>query len=106
MLEIHCKKCANLINCTEGCKVYGPDAETATRYCANDRFINYIHINSTTEQKPMTNADRIRAMTDKDLVKLLSEFSAYSCIFPDKDCEFESCVDCVTQWLQQPAEEA
>lgn len=52
----------------------------------------------------MTNADRIRAMSEEELVKLLSEFSAYSCIFHDKDCEFENCVDCVTHWLQQPAE--
>ena len=54
--------------------------------------------------KPKTNADRIRAMSDEELVKLLSEFSAYSCIFHDKDCEFENCVDCVTHWLKQPAE--
>ena len=57
------------------------------------------------EQKPKTNADRIRAMSDEELRKLLIEFSAFSCIFPDKDCEDESCVDCVTKYLQQPAEE-
>ena len=55
-------------------------------------------------EKPKTNADRIRAMSDEELVKLLSRFSAYSCIFHDKDCEHESCVDCCKEWLKQPAE--
>lgn len=52
----------------------------------------------------MTNADKIRAMSDEELRKLLIEFSAFACIFPDKDCDEVSCVECVTKWLQQPAE--
>ena len=54
--------------------------------------------------KPMTNADRIRAMSDEELVKLLSAFSSFACIFPEEDCEHESCVDCVTAWLRRTAE--
>ncbi len=57
------------------------------------------------ENKIVTNADRIRAMSDEEMVELLKEFSAFSCIFPDKDCEEASCVECVTKWLKQPAEE-
>ena len=57
------------------------------------------------QEKPQTNADRILAMSDEELRKLLIEFSAFACIFPDKDCEEVSCVECVTKWLQQPAEE-
>lgn len=53
----------------------------------------------------MTNADRIRAMSDKELINLLAQFSSFSCIFPEMDCEETSCVDCVTKWLQQPARE-
>ena len=55
--------------------------------------------------KNMTNADRIRAMSDDELLELLKEFSAFACIFPDKDCEEASCVECVTKWLRTPVEE-
>lgn len=55
-------------------------------------------------EKVKTNADRIRAMSDEELEKLLIEFSAFACIFPDKYCEEISCVECVTKWLQQPAD--
>lgn len=61
--------------------------------------------NQEVASHPQTNAARIRAMNDRELIKLLSDFSAFPCVFPEKDCEEESCVDCVTKWLQQPAEE-
>jgi hypothetical protein len=62
----------------------------------------YAHVPKPT---PKTNADRIRAMSDEELIKLLIEFSAFACIFPDKDCEEVSCVDCVAKWLKEPAQE-
>ena len=51
--------------------------------------------------RPMTNADRIRAMSDEELIELLKDFSAFACIFPDKDCEENSCVECVTKWIKE-----
>jgi hypothetical protein len=55
------------------------------------------------EQKPKTNADRIRAMSDVEL--------AYWVMCPHDDvCDCPGapdgdCMKCVLQWLQQPAEE-
>lgn len=55
--------------------------------------------------KPQTNADRIRAMSDTELLELLKDFSSFACIFPDKDCEHVSCVECVEAYLKAPAKE-
>ena len=71
----------------------------------SDREEKVVVIACSAYKRPPTNADRIRAMSDEELEKLLIEFSAFACIFPDKDCEEVSCVECVTNWLHQPAEE-
>ena len=57
---------------------------------------------------PMTNADRIMAMSDEELAKFLNE------PFCDKRRTYEECTisycgvcdQCVLDWLQQPAEAA
>lgn len=51
--------------------------------------------------KPMTNADRIRAMTNEDLCELLMASppcDSVSCL-ADTDCK-----ECILAWLRQPAE--
>ena len=55
--------------------------------------------------KPMTNADRIRAMTDEELAELIDR-ETDSCA-PTGDCEKMSrdCKACWLEWIQQPAEE-
>ena len=61
---------------------------------------------------PMTNADRIRAMTDEELMKLHYSGSAH-CIADDPTvCDrhdfignLTPCEQCYLKWLQQPAEE-
>lgn len=56
MLEVDCRKCENLINCTDGCKVYGSDAEKATDECAADLFVNYKRRqNNRAKVTPLTN---------------------------------------------------
>ena len=60
----------------------------------------------------MTNADRIRAMSDEELVKLHYSGSAH-CIASDPTvCDrhdfvgnLTPCEQCYLKWLQQPAEE-
>ena len=47
--------------------------------------------------KTITNADRIRAMDDKELTEFLST---------KLNDDFYGCPDLILQWLQQPAEEA
>ena len=63
-------------------------------------------------EAPMTNADRIRAMTDEELVELHYSSSAH-CIADDPTvCDrhdfignLTPCEQCYLKWLQQPAEE-
>lgn len=53
-------------------------------------------------EKPMTNADRIRAMSDEELAVVIMcpyDMEHPLCIQSPK------CVDCCLKWLQQPAEE-
>ena len=57
------------------------------------------------ERKPMTNADRIRAMTDDELTMWIMEMQScpyeryQDCQHPNYDCE-----TCVKDWLKQEAE--
>lgn len=49
-------------------------------------------------EKPMTNADRIRSMTDEELAKLMDEATDY---FNCDECEFRHLDDCGTSLLCQ-----
>ena len=53
--------------------------------------------------KPMTNADRIRAMSDEELVKFIEDTGIAGCPYPARRCR-ASCRDCIMEWLKQPAE--
>lgn len=63
--------------------------ELGTYYCHSCRLI----IDPSALEPPMTNADRIRAMTDKELAEYLVYHNPYSTI-----------TNCMN-WLQQPAKE-
>ena len=60
------------------------------------------------EERPMTNADRIRAMTDEELADWLYMWAGGA---PSCDRELQekpdtkSCRDCWLDWLKSPAEE-
>ena len=49
---------------------------------------------------PMTNADRIRAMSDDELAMFMDGSDCP----PEEKCT-ESCYECWLSWLRQPAEE-
>lgn len=56
--------------------------------------------------KPMTNGDRIRAMTDEELVR--SRVGEILCeMIPHDDCPGSAvrCKDCLIKWLGSPAEQ-
>ena len=60
----------------------------------------------------MSNADRIRQMTDEELAKLLNYVDTNICDFCASklsntyyDCEEESCEKCVLAWLKQEVQE-
>lgn len=66
--------------------------------------------------EPITNADRIRAMSDKELAEFLTYINPTNCqdcafshgwrCQPDRDdySDFEKCEEGRKRWLQQPAE--
>ena len=58
---------------------------------------------------PMTNADRIRAMSDEELVKMMTfgagEFDCYECRrSEDEPCDM-NCEERCLEWLRKPVEE-
>lgn len=53
---------------------------------------------------PMTNADKIRAMSDEELAENLTYISEVGCPYVARRCK-ERCIDCFFDWLQEPAEE-
>lgn len=59
------------------------------------------------EERHMTNADRIRAMSDWELAKLMA--NPCQCVDSDcngyRDCGDDSCIKHLLEWLRQPAEE-
>ena len=63
------------------------------------------------KNEPLTNAQKIRAMTDEELVNFLMRLMGHAqCfaegIFPYHPCPQEqNCKQCGIDWLQQPAEE-
>ncbi len=63
--------------------------------------------NCAVEDKPMTNADRIRAMNDKELAEFIGHNSLCDRIQSEGIwCEEHAvCENCLTVWLQQPARE-
>lgn len=57
----------------------------------------------------VTNADRIRAMSDEELAKFIS-IQSDDCLCSDNSkcdyhCGGDSCLKVLLDWLQQPAEE-
>ena len=60
--------------------------------------------NKYSEWTALTNADRIRAMSDKDLADLLSGGEPYPWCEQDP-CPAETCQECIIMWLNQEAKE-
>jgi hypothetical protein len=62
-------------------------------------------------KKPMTNADRIRNMTDEELAEFLvyTQSTIKECMIGVADCKHENtdkdCKDCFLEWLQAEVEE-
>ena len=74
--------------------------------CKVDEYYGICPLSNSVQLKesPITNADRIRSMSDEEL----AEFLWYFC--PDGDgrwyCEETKCPECVMDWLKQPADHA
>ena len=64
------------------------------------------------EPKPVTNGDRIRAMTDAELAEWLVSFgticeicSENTFVYDDETIACGRCAEGITNWLKQPAKE-
>ena len=55
--------------------------------------------------KPITNAERIRSMTDEELAEFLNRpFGAIPPKMDCKDCKFDTCEECWRAWLEEECE--
>ena len=52
--------------------------------------------------EPITNADRIRAMTDDELADVIA--NGVGCVLKAPHCMDVDCTSCILEWLQQPVE--
>ena len=54
------------------------------------------------KNEPLTNAQKIRAMSDEEMAEFIS--SIPMCVGKDEDlnCEIDVCKECFLKWLQQP----
>ena len=61
---------------------------------------------SAYEQRAMTNADRIRSMTDEELAETFTCIDMFCCPIKSASCPEElSCKNCFMRWLKQEATE-
>lgn len=104
-------------NC-HNCANYDRTKKDHTDVCASCRtaYVNQEReAPSNWKPIPMTNADRIRAMSDEELAQLLYCADGLGWCTNDPACVAlldmedgvpeEKCMGCLISWLQQPAEE-
>ena len=90
------KECCNCKN-----NIWGNDWWNAPSVCLQCRYtdVEGETVPSNCKPMPMTNADRIRAMTDEELREFLCSITKCEV------CRFEAWGGCeLLKWLQQPAE--
>lgn len=58
------------------------------------------------EQKPMTNGDRIREMSDEELAKLLNSGTFICGRLKDVCEDMTGCEECLLAWLRSQVEES
>jgi hypothetical protein len=99
MIMVDCEKCRFVSVCKKRPKM--PGAKIAECNTFRDRL---------NKEKPTTNADRIRAMSDENLAEWINDTGVICnlCAYQkecDAPCSRETCIEGIAKWLQQPAEE-
>ena len=84
------------------CKYYDQPSFEMKEYCWE--CLRQEEIYTRWERKPLTNADRIRAMSDEKLAKWLSHPVKYKDMFPDLELYIAPSSKEWLDWLKQEAE--
>ena len=90
----------NTVDGLKKCVDYLVEMSKKARECLWDGALFGIH----GEPKPQTNADRIRAMSDEELMKIFESVGMTGCPEPTMDCR-ASCEECILDWLKQPVKD-
>ena len=83
------------------------DDECGCESCGNygiSKICSECAWDSKWEPKPMTNGDRIRAMSNEELAKFLDECNSQGCVYPARDCR-QTCNQCIVEWLKEVDDE-
>ena len=91
----HYMKCSESLACNGNCG----DCDSLDEIV--DKLAEY---EDKEEQKPQTNADRIRAMSDEELAELLCTDHCVQIRGNNKLCD-GTCLACVEEWLRQPVKD-
>ena len=71
---------------------------------SDDKFTSWCVLGPCGEQK-LSNADRIRAMSDEELAMLIWRGVCDIISASDAHCEYTTCYDCVLGWIKQPVKD-
>ena len=89
-------------NCLN-CKYYAQPSFEMSEFCWE--CLRREELYTRWERKSITNADRIRSMTDQDLANLFNDFRHEHWCPPNAGDCVEYCADCWLNWLQERVEE-
>lgn len=89
----------------EAIKCNWPDSRYTILREALDMAVKALEDVTDTNVGKMTNADRIRSMTDEELANIIECPYGNPCFDEHLPCK-GSCHDCLLIWLQMPAEDA
>ena len=111
---LSCDFCARYVGTGNGCdEPTDKEIEEAVLLLkgeSNDAAISALRQQDVADKdvgknESLTNAQKIRAMSDEELAEFIS--SIPMCVGKDEDlnCEIDVCKECFLKWLQMPAEE-
>lgn len=83
---------------TNTCKACGRPIPTDQHICLQCGTENVMQTFEQRKKNPKTNGDRIRAMTDEQLIPVVMHFV---CIQYPECCPCSECTECVRQWLNE-----
>lgn len=84
-----CSNCSKLTTC-----------KSASVINDNNLPVEYVGCKNWQPKRPITNGDRVRSMTDEQLIDLLHGDPCKSCAYESGRCDDKSCRDGSLAWLK------